>query len=398
MKVLIVGAGIAGATLAYWLCRSGHQPTLLERAPRLREGGYLVDFWGAGFEVADRMGIVPILMERGYRIGELREISPGGRRLAGLDTVRLMDAMGGRYVSITRSDLAAAIYQALGGQVETVFGTTVQALADQGDLVRVRFADGIERDFDLVVGADGLHSRIRSLAFGPESELERDLGVAIAVFDIAGYRPREELVAVTHTQVGVQTLRVALREDTTMFCLTFRHDGDVPGDRAAGERLVHARLSGSGGELPAILDRMSQARTFFLDRASQIRLPSWWRGRIALVGDAAAAPSFLAGQGSALAMVEAYVLASELVRTGGDHRAAFAGYERQLLPMVRAKQDAAAGMGDFFAPRNRRRLALRTAAIRVLGFPPIASLLIGRSLRDPIRLPADVGAPPVSGG
>lgn len=393
MRILIVGAGIAGTTLAYWLRRSGHQPTLLEHARRLREGGYLVDFWGAGFEVADRMGIVPRLVEQGYRIAEVRETSPGGRRLAGFDTVRLMDAMGGRYVSITRSDLAAAIYQAIDGEVETIFGQTVQTLTDQGDRVLVQFTSGAEREFDLVIGADGLHSRVRSLAFGPEPEFERDLGVAIAVFNVAGYRPRDELVAVMHTQVGVQTLRVALRDDNTMLCFTFRYDGELPRDRTGGEQLLRDRLSRSGGEIPAILEQLPYARTFFLDRAIQVRMPSWWRGRICLVGDAGAAPSFLAGQGSALAMIEAYVLASELARTGGDHRAAFTGYERQLLPMVRAKQDAAIGLADFFAPRDPRRLWLRSAAMAVLGLPPIAKLLVGRSLRDPIRLPDEFGAP-----
>ncbi len=392
MRILIVGAGIAGTTLAYWLRRSGHQPTLLEHAPRLREGGYLVDFWGAGFEVADRMGIVTQLCEQGYRVAEAREVSPSGKQLASFDSLRLMDAMGGRYVSITRSDLAAAIYQALDGDVETIFGQTVEALTEEGDRVRVQLTSGSTRDFDLVIGADGLHSRVRSLAFGPESEFARDLGVAIAVFDVSAYRPRDELVAVTRTQIGVQTLRVALRDDITMFCFTFRYDGELPRDRTGGERLLRDRLSGFGGEIPAILEQLPHARTFFLDRAMQVRMPSWWRGRIGLIGDAGAAPSFLAGQGSALAMIEAYVLASELDRTGGDHRAAFAGYERQLLPMVRAKQDAAIGLGDFFAPRDRWRLLVRTAAMGVLGIPPIAKLLVGRSLRDPIRLPPGFGA------
>ncbi|HXF03745.1 MAG TPA: FAD-dependent monooxygenase, partial [Arthrobacter sp.] len=175
MRVLIVGAGIAGPTLAYWLRHAGHEPTLVEQAPRLRRGGYLVDFWGSGFDVADRMGIVPRLMADGYRVRELREVTASGRRIAHLDPRHVIGGAGGRYVSIGRSDLAAALYDALDGEVETIFGDTVQALDDDGGRVRVEFARGAPREFDLVVGADGLHSRVRALAFGPEEEFERYL-------------------------------------------------------------------------------------------------------------------------------------------------------------------------------------------------------------------------------
>ncbi|MHA6695938.1 FAD-binding domain [Homoserinimonas sp. A520] len=388
MKVLIVGSGIAGPTLAYWLRKSGHEPTLVERAPQLRQGGYVVDFWGSGFDVAERMGIVPRLMDEGYRIRELREVSTTGRRISHLDPSRLIDSVRGRYVSIARADLASAIYDALDGEVETIFDDTVRTLDDDGDRVHVEFASGTQRDFDLVVGADGLHSRVRSLTFGPEDQFERYLGIAVAVFEVDGYRPRDELVAVTHTEVGVQALRFAMRDDTTMFCFTFRHDGDLPTDDVeAQQELLRARLAEVGWEVPDILDRMPQARTFYCDRASQIRMPSWSSGRVALIGDAAACPSLLAGQGSALAMVEAYVLAAELHKAGDDYRAAFAAYERQLAPFVRTKQDAAIGLGAAFAPRNRMQVLLRSTVLGLMAVPFIAQLAMGRSLRDPIQLP-----------
>ncbi len=388
MKVLIVGAGIAGPTLAYWLQRTGHEPVIVERAPRLREGGYLVDFWGSGFDVAERMGLVPRLMEVGYRIREVREVTEHGRRIARFDPRQLMEGAGGRYVSIARSDLAAAVYDALGDSVETIFDDTVEVLHDDGDRVSVEFARSAPREFDLVVGADGLHSRVRTLTFGPEQQFERDLGIAVAAFDLEGYRPRDELVAVTQTQVGSQALRVALHDDATMFCFTFRtddtlSDSDVP----AQQELLRRRLRGIGGEVPAILERMPEARTFYLDRASQILMPSWSRGRVALIGDAAACPSLLAGQGSALAMVEAYVLAAELHRTRGEHRAAFAGYHEMLASLVRSKQDAALRMGAAFAPRNRLQVLTRNTVVNLMGIPFVARLAMGRSLRDPIRIP-----------
>ena len=154
MKVLI--AGIAGPTLAYWLLRAGHQPTLVDRAPSLRRGGYLIDFWGAGFDVAERMGITSELNRRGYRLREARAVTKGGRRIASFPSSVFVDAAGERYLSIMRSDLAAVIYGAVQDRVDLILDDTVAALKDDGDRVRVTFESGPTRDFDLVVGADGL--------------------------------------------------------------------------------------------------------------------------------------------------------------------------------------------------------------------------------------------------
>ena len=388
MKVLIVGAGIAGPTLAYWLVRSGHEPTLVERSPSPRRGGYVIDFWGAGFDVAERMGIVPDLLEKGYRVQELREVTGTGRVRSRFDPRPVLDSLGGRYVSIPRSDLAAAILAALGGKVETLFGDTVQQLHDDGSWVRVMFASGMEREFDLVVGADGLHSRVRSLTFGPEAQFERRMGISVAAFEVAGYRPREELMAVTHTVVGAQALRFTVRDDATMFFFSFRHSGEAPdGDVDAQQAFLRRRLGRMGWEVPRILDQMPAADAFYFDSASQILMPSWARGRIALIGDAAAGPSLLSGQGSALAMIEAYVLAAELQRAAGRHAQAFAAYQARLGPLVRRKQDAARRLGVAFAPRNRAELALRNSAVGFMGIPVIAKAVMGRSLRDPLQLP-----------
>ncbi|SDR97551.1 2-polyprenyl-6-methoxyphenol hydroxylase [Brevibacterium sandarakinum] len=393
MRVLIVGAGIAGSTLAYWLQKAGHEPTLVEHAHGLRRGGYLIDFWGTGFDVAEMMGLVPRLLSEGYQLAEARDVAADGHRVASLDTQRFVAGASERYVSILRSDLAAAIYDCLDDRVETIFGDTIARFTEDERSVRVEFEHAAPREFDLVVGADGLHSRVRELVFGEESGFERDLGIAVAAFDVAGYRPRDELVAVMHAEVGFQAIRVALRDDLTMFMLTFRHDGRLPADDVEAQReLVRSSLAGAGWEIPAILDRLPQARTLYLDRANQIRMPSWTSGRVALIGDAAASPSLLAGQGSALAMVEAYVLAAELTATPDDHRRAFDAYERRLMPMVGSKQDAAKGLGTAFAPPNRLQLVLRNTLMRSMGFPPVANLTMGRSLRDPIELPDWPGA------
>jgi 2-polyprenyl-6-methoxyphenol hydroxylase-like FAD-dependent oxidoreductase len=175
----------------------------------------------------------------------------------------------------------------------------------------------------------------------------------------------------------------------TMFLFTFVDDGNTPADDVpAQQAALRRRLNGAGWEVPSILARMADASTFYFDRVSQIRMPSWTRGRVALVGDAAACPSLLAGQGSALAMIEAYVLAAELTRANGDHVAAFQRYEQSLATFVRSKQDAAVGLGAAFAPRSRMQLFLRNTVMKLMGIPFVAELAMGRSLRDAIELPS----------
>lgn len=387
MKVLIVGAGIAGPALAYWLHRAGHSVTLVEKAPQLREGGYLIDFWGAGFEIADRMGLIPRLLDEGYVLSGAHDVDDRGRVRAAVDPRRLAESVSGRYLSIVRSDLARALCDSLDERVELILGDSVTALEDHGDDVEVEFEHAEARRFDLVFGADGLHSRVRELVFGAQAQFEQELGIAVAAFDVRGYRPREENVAVMHATVGAQSVRVALRDDITLFLLTFRHDGPLPDDVDGQRRLVRAAMANAGGETPGILEQLSQAETLYLDRASQIRMPVWSRGRVALLGDAAACPSLLAGQGSALAMAEAYLLAVELVRNPDDHRAAFEAYQRGLMPMVTAKQDGARGLATAFAPRTRGKLLLRNTLYRLMGIRFVADLVMGRSLRDPIDVP-----------
>jgi len=391
MDVLIVGAGIAGPTLAYWLLRAGHRPTLVERAPEPRRGGYLIDFWGAGFEVAERMGIVRELVRRGYRAREGRQLRRDGSRMASFDP-KVFVGPSDRYVTLARSDLAAVISEALAGKVEMIFGETVRAIDDEGARVRVTFENsGVARDFDLVVGADGLHSIVRRFVFGPDERFEKYLGFKIAAFDIKGYRPRDELVAKLYTEVGFQVTSFPMHEDATMFALTFRDEApEIPSSRAAQEALLRTRFAAGAWETPQILAHMSGADALYMDRVSQIRMPSWSRGRVVLLGDAAACPSLLAGQGSALAMVEAYVLAAKLASTP-TIADALASYERSLAPFLLSKQRAAERLALAFAPKNSAQLFLRNSVVKLMGIPLVAKLAAGKSFHDAIELPAPPG-------
>ena len=228
----------------------------------------------------------------------------------------------GRYITIGRSDLAPGrSSRRCTGVVETIFDDTVELLVDDDDRVLVRFASGAVSASSTSswarTGCTRACASSRSVPSVEYEALPRHHGRRRSIWN--GHAPRDELVAVMHTEVGAQVLRLALRDGATMFCCMFRHHGDVPGvdDRLAQQALLRERLQGLGWEVPKILEQLPQSRTFYMDKASQIRLPAWSRGRVGLIGDAAACPSLLAGQGSALAMAEAYVLACALNASAG---------------------------------------------------------------------------------
>lgn len=391
MRVLISGAGIAGPCLAYWLRRRGFEPTIVERAPHLRTGGYIIDFWGAGFDVADKMGLVPEILQAGYQVGEVRQVDRSGKRVSGFAVGTLDRITHGRFTSIPRSELAAAIHRSLNsldGGVETIFGNSISALEDVGNEVQVRFEHGPSRSFDLVVGADGLHSQVRRLAFGEEERFERFLGMKVAAFTAPGYRPRDELTYVIHTELGQQIGRFAMRDDLTMFlCVFAERDPQLPHELVEQKALLRERFSGSGWECPRILDALDGVDSLYLDRVSQIHMDRWAQGRVALVGDAAFCVSLLAGQGSALAMVAAYILAGELERANGRHELAFARYQDRLRTFIAGKQAAAVRFAPFFAPRSRLGMFLRNQVMKLMAIPFVTELAVGRELRDHIELP-----------
>ena len=253
MRVLVSGAGIAGPTLAFWLSRYGVEPTIVERAPQLRTGGYIIDFWGLGFDIADRMGLLPEIRSRGYVAREVRIVNPSGKRISGFSVESLSRVVQGRYISLARSDLAASIYHAIEGKVETIFNDSVAHIEQTAQGVHVTFESGIVRDFDLVVGADGLHSRVRQLVFGPQNQFERYLGYKVAAFEVEGYRPRDELVYVMYTEVGQQVGRFAMRGDRTLFLFTFvapQIEETAIDDIQAQKALLRKRFGGERVGMP----------------------------------------------------------------------------------------------------------------------------------------------------
>ena len=274
-SILISGIGIAGPTLAYWLAARGFEPTLVERAPRPRSGGYVVDFWGVGYDVAEWMGLLPDLRREGYDVEEVRFVDASGRRVGGFGVDVLRRLTNGRYVSLPRGDLAQLVYRQIADRCETMFDDGVTAIKQEGDGVRVEFERAPARRFDLVIGADGLHSEIRRLAFGEEHRFEKYLGYLVAACEVKGYRPRDGRVYVSYAVPGKQVARFAMREERTLFLFVWaaREPPAIgPHDAAAQRAILHAAFGDAGWECPEMLAALDRSEELYFDPVSQIRM------------------------------------------------------------------------------------------------------------------------------
>jgi 2-polyprenyl-6-methoxyphenol hydroxylase-like FAD-dependent oxidoreductase len=247
-RVLISGAGIAGPSLAYWLRRDGVAVTIVERAPHFRDSGYMIDVWGLGYDLIERMGLFPAALQRGYRFERLDLVDEGGRRIAGFEAETVRRAFEGRFFSIPRGDLARLIFDAVERDVEVLYSTSIATLRQVDSGVDVEWTNGSSRRFDLVVGADGLRSRVRELAFGPQERFEKYLGYWAASFVTERYPHRDEGAYVTFARPGRQISRYALRGDLTAFLMVFTQKplSLPPHDVEAHKLALRQRFGGDG--------------------------------------------------------------------------------------------------------------------------------------------------------
>jgi 2-polyprenyl-6-methoxyphenol hydroxylase-like FAD-dependent oxidoreductase len=373
--VLISGAGIAGLTLAYWLHQRGLQPIIIEKAPKLRPEGYAIDFAGSGWDVAERMRLIPELRQNQVTAPYFIFKDGAGRTLARLPTAVFQRAFQDKMVQTMRPYLEAALYNTICDTVPVRFGTSIQQIDQTPDHVVVTFADDSQEAFDLVVGADGTHSNVRGLVFGDERQFACYLGYYFATFAVPNLDHFEEGAIICPEPKRQVTVYPDHRGGYTALLVYSAQDA---GYIAAAQRkaMLEAHYQGAGWVIPQMIDSIGADTPVYLDSVTQIQMPRWSDGRITLVGDAAHCLTLISGQGASTAMGGAYILAEELGKAD-DYRAAFAAYERRVRPFVEDKQRKARRFAKTFVPGSRLGIRLSYLTMKLM-FTPLLARFIGK--------------------
>ncbi|GLZ31068.1 hypothetical protein Lesp02_32570 [Lentzea sp. NBRC 105346] len=343
-NILISGASIGGPALAYWLRQYGFDVTVVERAPAPRAGGQAVDVRGPALDVIDRMGLLDEVRELCTGMRGMTVVDPEGNELFS-STERTLT--GGELdspdIEIMRDDLADLLFDRT-ECVEYLFGDTIVTLDDRSDGVHVTFENNAPRTFDIVVGADGLHSNVRRLVFGPEEQFISHLGTYLSVFTTPNFLDLDHWQVFCQAGVLGGGVMSARKNTEARFYLGFESPEPIKYDYRdvnAQKQLIADAFASSGWEFPNAVEHMWNADDFHFDSMSQIHLDTWSRGRVVLLGDAGYCGSPMSGQGTSMALVGAYVLAGELAAARGDHVTAFARYEAEIRDYVRANQQLA---------------------------------------------------------
>ncbi|MEV0230345.1 FAD-dependent monooxygenase [Nonomuraea sp. NPDC050786] len=367
-NVLISGASVAGPALAYWLRRHGFNPTIVERAPALRDGGYAVDFRGeVHLSILRDMGVLADLERARTGMGSMAYVNSAGKVQAKLPA----DLFAGD-IEILRGDLVRILYDATKEHTEYIFGDSITSLTEDDHGVSVTFERTPPRRFDLVIGADGLHSNTRRLTFGPEERFVRHLGLYCAIFTTSNY------LGLDHTGHAYRTggklvMLHSSRHNAEARAVFYFAAPELDLDRrdvARQQAVLAEQYTGNGWQSDRLLSEMRHAPDFYFDSVGQVRMDAWTRGRVALVGDAASCPSSLSGMGSGLALVGAYVLAGELAAAHGDHRVAFARYEEELREYAAGCQKMGDGVAGLMVPGSRFVAGLLNRYYKLMPYLP----------------------------
>ncbi|SRR6266571_7719822 len=368
--VLISGASVAGPTLAYWLCRSGFTPTVVEQTPALRAGlgGHAVDLLGRSVDVAEWMGILPKVLAARTQT-ELISLERPGKSSVEVDVSRLVAGISQRHVEIMRGELTSILHEATRDDVEYRFGDSIRTLQQDGDGVEITFQHGPRRRFGLVVGADGLHSGVRRLTFGEEARFRHWLGGYLGVFTVPNYLGLEGRMVAYPAPGRTAAIYPVRQTGEARAVFLFRATEELHYDHQDLEqqrRLLREAFAERAWELPRLLAELEHASDFYFDSISQIRMPSWSSGRVTLVGDAGYCPGPAVGGGTALAVIGAYVLAGELRAAGGDPATAFPSYERELGELVRRSRTIGPTVMKTLIPRTPLQVWLTTQVLRLV--------------------------------
>ncbi len=371
MRVLISGASIAGPVLAYWLARRGIEATVVERAPNLRKtGGHAVDLFRPAMNISEQMGVIDRI--EAHATGTKRMIvnREGGGRPSVVDYDKLMSTISDRHVEIMRDDLSQIYFDACRDNVEYIFGDEITAISPDGD---VTFANGAPRKFDVVVGADGLHSGVRELTFGPDAGHTRFLDRHLAVLSVPKAIAREGDM---NSYIGVDRMAAiytADHLDDARVVFLFRAPTPLEighRDTAGQKALLESMFRSMAPDVDRWLDEIDAGGAFYFDSITQLTLTSWSHGRVTLVGDAGYCPGPAVGGSTSLAVLGAYVLAGELQLAGGDYAAAFSAYEQVMSDPVLRSRKFARTVAVHLVPKSQLGVWGLMSAARAISLLP----------------------------
>ncbi|RFS22800.1 FAD-dependent oxidoreductase [Chitinophaga silvatica] len=370
--ILISGASIAGPALAFWLHKYGYDVTIIEQAPTIRPGGYAVDFRGVAMTVLQQMNLLDEIRKCETRTGKINVVDKDDNKVGSFP-----DAFTSGELEIMRGDLANILYEATRQNVNYIFDDTITAITEHANGVMVAFKENRPRDFDLVIGADGLHSKVRSLSFGEENSFNTHLGLYVAIFttpnflnlnmDGVYYSSLGKRVGVFGANAGAEARASLYFADKPMH---YNHR-----DVEQQKQIVREKFAGEEWKVPALLEMMEEATDFYFDSISQIKMKRWSNGRVALLGDAAYCASPMSGMGTSMAIIGAYILAGELHEANGNYQQAYTNYEAQMRAFTERCQKMAEG-AHWFVPTTKFKYWMSQQIWKILPYTPWKNMMI----------------------
>lgn len=374
MRILVSGASIAGPVLAYWLAHYGFDVTVVERAPTLRKtGGHAVDLFKPAMDIVDKMNLMAPIMAKKTGTEYISVYREGHPQPIVIRQGPIFTAVSQRHVEIMRDDLSEVFYDASAPNARYLFGQSIASLAQDETGVAVTFTDGTQQRFDLVIGADGLHSNVRSLEFGPEDSYMHWLGGYLAVATIPDYLQLRDRMLMSGRVNQIAGMYSSAHMDDARALFMFRppvqldyHYRDIEQQKV----LLRNYYRDFGWEVPRLLDEVDDSDAFYMDSITQLRLDSWTTGRVALVGDAGYCPGPAVGGSTSMAVVGAYVLAGEIATHGSDYQSAFRAYEAGMRDYVLSSRKFAATVARTLIPSSRFGLWALVQSARLVGSLP----------------------------